>query len=223
MGEAEIVRWEILPALALFRGVPFPGARCQIRLETREAYGAVQEAMLSWRDKSIALFGVRAEHQDPPRSAELFEVGAVARVLSLAQRTTCRHWVAEILATGRLRAGAYLMTSPFRIVRAERIWESSEEQELLDWLVAEIGRSLRKLSALVPQCAHVDRAISRIAEISDASEAVGPAMEVLRDLPREEQQRALELPLTSARLNFVRGHLNDRVARLDPRQHQLWA
>jgi Lon protease-like protein len=211
-------RWEILPAMALFRGVPLPGAYCSILLKSVEAYGAVREATRSWGPKSIALFTVRAGRIDAPGAAELFDVGTVAEVVTLKRRPCCHQWMAELRVSGRLRMCENLLKTPFRIARVERIDEPSEDPALLACLASDIHRSVQRIATLVPRCAHVERAVSRLIEITDAAEALGPAMEVLRDMPIEEQQRALELPLLSTRLDFVRTRLHERVARIDPRQ-----
>jgi Lon protease-like protein len=218
MGTAATERWEIVPAMALFRGVPLPGARCSILLKTVEAYGAVREATRSWGQKTIALFTVRVGQIDAPGAAELFDVGTVAEVVTLKRRPCCHHWVAELQVSGRLRMCEHLLKTPFRIARVERIVDPTEDPALLQCLLTDIHRSVRRIAEMVPRCAHVDRAVSRLIEITDASEALGPAMEVLRDLPIEEQQRALELPLLSTRLDFVRTLLIERVAQIDPRQ-----
>jgi Lon protease-like protein len=218
MENATQERWEILPAMALFRGVPIPGSRCRILLETVEAYGAVREATRSWGEKSIALFAVRAGRLDTPGGAELFDVGTIAEVLTLQRRPCCRQWMAEVRANGRLRMCEPLVKTPFRIARVERISEPAEDPDLLHCLAADIHRSIRRIAALVPRCAHADRAVNRLAGITHAWQALGPAMEVLRDLTIEEQQRALELPLLSARLDFVRTRLNERLAQIDPRE-----
>jgi hypothetical protein len=57
---------------------------------------------------------------------------------------------------------------------------------------------------------------NRLRETTEATEILAIAMQMLRDLPIEDQQRALELPTVSARLEFVRARLVDRLVGIDP-------
>src|SRR4051812_3150960 len=127
-------RWEILPALTLFQGVLFPGTRSCVLLESVEALGAVREATRSWGDKSLAVFAARGL-PGPQSTPELFDVGAVAEVLSLERPACGNHWMAELRAVGRLRSCEQLRQRPFRIARIERLLEPAEDPDLLRGLV----------------------------------------------------------------------------------------
>ena len=220
MKDSALERWEILPALGMVRGVLFPGSRCEAVLATSEAVGAVREAMQSWGNRSIAVFAARPRRQGAALPLDLFEVGTAAEVINLKQRSCCSRWVVELRATGTLRVCEHLQVSPFRIARIERILEPLEDPDLLRCLGAAVHDRVRRIVALTPRCRR-DGTACRTSNVTVVSDLVALAMNVLWDLPLEEQQRALELPLVSDRLHFSLVELDGLLARADPRRHRL--
>jgi Lon protease-like protein len=221
MKDTALERLEILPALGMVRGVLFPGARCEAVLATSEGVGAVREAMRSWGNKSIAVFAARARRQGAAEPLDLFEVGTAAEVINLKQQSCCSRWVVELRATGTLRVCEHLQESPFRIARVERLLEPPEDPDLLRCLGAAVRDRVRRIVALTPRCPRRDGTACRISNVTGVSDVVALAMNVLRDLPLEEQQRALELPLVSDRLDFALAELDELLARADPRERRL--
>jgi ATP-dependent Lon protease len=221
MSDSSGEQWEILPALTLLRGVLFPGMRCCVRLETVEAFGAVREATRSWGEKSLAVFAARSWPLPREGATPVFDIGATAEVLTLERQACCQRWTAELRAIGRLRACAHLRESPFRIARIERLAEPEEDPALLRGLLIALRESARRLTARLAGPGHEPPATALLASTSDPAQALGHAMDLLPDLPIEDQQRTLELPLLSERIEVVLGHLHRQMAGRHPRKLQL--
>jgi Lon protease-like protein len=214
-------RWEILPALTLLRGVLFPGARCCVSLETVEAFGAVREATRSWGPKTLAVLASRREAGAPRAAVDVFDVGTVAEVLTLEQRSCCHHWVAELRAVARLRVCAHLRQEPFRVARVERLIEPAEDPALLRGLMAALRENVRRLATRQPEATSARRIARLLAGTDDGAEAVAHVMDLLRGLPLDEQQRALELPQLSDRLERTIELTHAHLCRTAPRRLPL--
>jgi Lon protease-like protein len=196
-------RWEILPALTLVQGVLFPGARRCVRLETLAAFGAVREATRSWGERSLAVFTSCGRSGDPAGALDTYDVGTVAEVLSLERLSHCQRWVAEIRGTDRLRVHEHLRWHPFRIARIGRLIEPAEDPLELAGLLTALRDNVRRLAQLHPEETEGRHAHLLLANTTDPTQAVARAMELLGDVPIDEQQRALELPTIGDRLAFA--------------------
>jgi hypothetical protein len=146
-------------------------------------------------------------------------VGTAADILNLRRRPDLCRWVVDLRVRSRLRICEHLQVTPFRIGRVERISDPDEDGDMLRCLGSALRDSARKVLALAPSChhqTHQTMTANRLRETTEATEILAIAMQMLRDLPIEDQQRALELPTVSARLEFVRARLVDRLVGIDP-------
>jgi Lon protease-like protein len=207
---------EILPVLALYDSVLFPGARCRVLLGTARAYGAVREATRAVHERTLAVFGTTGGEPEP----RLFPVGALAHVLSLQRSRCCGQWVADIVAVARVREDERLLDRPFRISRVERLVEPAEDPALVATLVDAVRVGARRLLAARCRTDAFRCAVDRVHEVKDAGHVLGAAADLLASLPVEEQQRGLELERLSDRLVFLIGALT-RLAAPPSRRRKL--
>jgi Lon protease-like protein len=191
---------EILPVLVLADGVLFPGMRRRVLLGTLRAYGAIVEATRAGAEANLAVFASRGLLGTEPGETAQFDVGCLARVISLAR---CHgKWVADIDAVGRVRSTEELRQHPFRLAWVERIAEPSEDPDVIAAMVSAVRTTARRLVRSKLEAGAVRCALQQLQEASD--EAIpGAALALLGAMPIAEQQRALELGSLTDRLDFV--------------------
>ncbi len=203
---------EILPTLTLYQSVLFPGMRCRVELATVRAYGAVVEATRSLGEKAVAVFAARGALPRDPGLDQLFEVGSVARVLSLQRLPCCHRFIAELEAVARIRSDAHLREQPFRLASVRRLPEPEQDRVLVESLTRAVQDGARRIASRSPHCMNARRALWRLQQIADPIKIPGVAMDLFPDLSLPEQQRALELNSLVERLDFVLTQMGSRAS-----------
>lgn len=156
---------EILPTLTLYQSVLFPGMRCRVELATVRAYGAVVEATRSLGEKAVAVFAARGALPRDPGLDQLFEVGSVARVLSLQRLPCCHRFIAELEAVARIRSDAHLREQPFRLASVRRLPEPEQDRVLVESLTRAVQDGARRIASRSPHC--YERAPGAVAAATD--------------------------------------------------------
>jgi Lon protease-like protein len=193
-----------VPALGLQDAVMFPGATGRVAVETLKAHGAIVEATRG--EGLVAVFGARRRDDD------LFPVGVMGLVRSFAVRRCCGRPVAELAAVARVRVTEALRQEPFRILRVERLAEPPEDPAVLESLVQAVHAAAWRIFR-GDRCAAVRQALARLESMRDPLLVPGAVQPLLGRLPLDDMQRALELPLPSARLCQVLHLLHARLER----------
>ena len=200
MSACEPLKPGTLPVLSMVRTVLFPGMRCAILLATDRARAALQASVAHKHPSTVAVFATRESAALDPEPADLYEVGAAARVMRLSRRRCCGRWVAELEGLGRVRSLDYVRADPFREAQCEPVPDPSEDPSLLVALAAAIRNAAIQVHESLPHCQHVRRALASAEGARGPEDFPGAVYDLLLHLGVSERQRLLEMEPLSVRL-----------------------
>jgi ATP-dependent Lon protease len=196
------------PLLPLRGGVLFPSATAPYEIGRPKTLALV-ERVVADDLPYVAVFPQRAADVDDPSASDLYEMGTLARVVSVEkQRKGKGTYVVLVEGVARVRIRSMDQTSPFLRAHLDPVEESPAIQD--DELQA-LGLSLREATGKLLELLPVPREVAARVTAIQAPAELADVVSTYLDMPVEDKVELLGVGEPKARIRKLLAHLSRRT------------